>query len=529
MVIAVLCGIVSVAFPHAQQRPDRSKPPALDPAPSLNLPPIQKRMLSNGLPVWVVEAHKVPLVQVNLVVMAGSGDDPAGKFGVANLTAAMLDEGAGSRSSLEIADAMDYLGAELGTTSSSDASAIRLNVPVARLRDALPIMADVAIRPTFPGSDLERLRQERLTALLQARDDPAQIVPFAFQRAVFGTTHRYGTGQAGTEATIKAFTAQDLKTFHDGMYQPSNATLIVAGDITADGVMPLLEPQFGAWKAGAPVRRTPVPMASQPTQAQVTIVDVPKAAQSQIRIGWVGVPRSTPDYFSLEVLNTILGGSFTSRLNQNLREEHGYAYGASSRFDMRLSAGPFMAAAGVQTDKTAESLQEFFKELNGIQMPVSSEELTKAKNYVALSFPSGFETIDDLAAHLEELVVYKLPDDYFERYVANIQAVTAAAVQKAAATYIQPKKFAIVVVGDRSVIEPKIRALNLGPIRVLTVDQVVIVTLSVPLAALLDYSDHERRKWREWISADPRRLTLTVQPGGRFPNVAALLDHLFLV
>src|SRR4051794_11513011 len=179
LLVLVLCCSALVAFPVAQQRPDRSKPPALGPAPAMKLPPIQKRMLSNGLPVWVVEAHKVPLVQVNLVVMAGSGDDPAGKFGVASLTAAMLDEGAGGRSSLEIADAADFLGADLVTTASSDASAVRLNVPVARLRDALPIMADVAMRPTFPAQDLERLRQERLTALLQARDDPAQIIPFA--------------------------------------------------------------------------------------------------------------------------------------------------------------------------------------------------------------------------------------------------------------------------------------------------------------------------------------------------------------
>jgi zinc protease len=458
---------------RAQERADRTRPPALGTAPTVNLPPIQKRMLSNGLPVWIVEAHKVPLVQVNLVVHAGSGDDPAGKYGVANLTAAMLDEGAGTRSALEIADAVDYLGAELGTTSSSDSSAVRLNVPVARLRDALPIMADVALRPTFPAQDLERLRQERLTALLQARDDPAQIAPLAFARVVFGPTHRYGTGQAGTEATLTGFTAQDLRSFHQAMYQPSNATLIVAGDITADAAMPLLEQQFGSWKTADAVRRAAVPLAAQSTQVQVTIVDVPKAEQSQIRIGWIGVPRSTPDYFTLQVLNTILGGSFTSRLNQNLREEHGYAYGASSRFDMRLSAGPFQAAAGVQTDKTSESLQEFFKELNGIQMPVSAEELAKAKNYVALGFPSEFETIEDLAAHLEELVVYKLPDDYFQRYVPNIQAVTAAGVQKAAATYIQPTKLAIVVVGDRSVIEPKIKALNLGPMRVMTVDQVV--------------------------------------------------------
>jgi zinc protease len=257
------------------------------------------------------------------------------------------------------------------------------------------------------------------------------------------------------------------------MYQPANATLIVVGDVTADAAMPLLEQQFGSWRTGAAARRTSVPPAPQLTQAQVTLVDVPMAEQSQIRIGWIGVPRSTPDYFTLQVLNTILGGSFTSRLNQNLRETHGYTYGASSRFDMRLAAGPFLAGAGVQTDKTSESLQEFFKELNGILSPIPAEELAKAKNYVALGFPAGFETIDDLASHLEELAIYKLPDDYFQRYVPNIQAVTAAAVQKAAATYVQPKKFSIVVVGDRKVIEPKIRALNLGPIRFMTVDEVV--------------------------------------------------------
>jgi predicted Zn-dependent peptidase len=470
MALLVTLSLVTLA---AQQRPDRSQPPALGAAPSVNLPQIQKRALSNGLPVWVVESHEVPLVQVNLLVMAGSGDDPAGKYGVANLTAAMLDEGAGNRSALEIADAVDFLGADLETTSSSDASAVRLNVPVARLKDALPIMADVALRPTFPDADLDRLRQQRLTALLQARSDAAALAPLAFARALYGSMHRYGTAQAGTEATLKAFTAADLRTFHTAMYQPANATLIVAGDITADAVLPQLEQHFGGWKGTGAVRRTPVARAPQPAQAQVTIVDVPMAEQSQIRIGLVGVPRSTPDYFTLQVLNTVLGGSFTSRLNENLREEHGYTYGASSRFDMRLSAGPFQAGAGVQTDKTAESLQEFFKELNGIHTSIAADELSKAKNYVALGFPSEFETIDDLAAHLEELIVYKLPEDYFARYVGNIQAVTAAQVQKAADTYIQPKRFAIVVVGDRKVIEPKIRALNLGPVRIMTADQIL--------------------------------------------------------
>jgi zinc protease len=469
LVAAVLA--LCVATVGAQQAPDRSKPPALGPAPALNLPAIQKRALSNGLAVWFVEAHEVPLVQVNLLVLAGSADDPAGKFGVASLTATMLDEGAGARSALQISDEIEFLGATLSTTSSFDASAVRLNVPVRRLEAALPVMADVALRPTFPQAELDRVRQERLTALVQARDDAAQVAPVAFARLVFGPTHRYGTGAMGTEATLKAFTPADLRTYHTAMYHPANATLVVAGDIKPDAVMPLLEKQFGGWKGAQARPRTPVPQATQLTQSQIYIVDMPGAEQSQVRIGWVGVPRSTPDYFTLQVLNTILGGSFTSRLNQNLREKNQFSYGASSRFDMRLSAGPFFAGAGIQTDKTADALREFFVELNAIAKPVAADELAKAKNYVALGFPSQFETIEDLATHIEEQIVYKLPDDYFARYVANIQAVTAADVQKAAATYIQPGRFAVVIAGDRKVIEAGIAALKLGSIRVLSVGE----------------------------------------------------------
>ena len=422
--------------------------------------------------MWLIEAHAVPLVQVNLVIKAGAGDDPAGKYGVASLTAAMLDEGAGTRTALQISDEADFLGADLSTNSSFDASAVRLNVPVSRLKNGLSLMADVALRPTFPADELNRVRQERLTQLLQAKDDPASVAPIAFARAVFGPSHRYGTAAMGTESTLKAFTVADLKEFHAAMYQPANATLIVVGDVKAADTIAQLEAQFGQWKgaASAPARR-PVPPATQLTEGQITIVDIPGAAQSQIRLGWVGVSRSTPDYFTLEVMNTILGGSFTSRLNQNLREEHQYAYGAGSRFDMRSSPGPFFATAGVQTDKTAEALTEFFKELNGMSKPVEAEELTKAKNYIALSFPGGFETLGDLASHLEEMVVYSLPDTYFSDYVRNIQAVTSAAVQKAAATYIQPKRFAVVVVGDRKTIEPGIRELKLAPVRALSVNE----------------------------------------------------------
>lgn len=469
LLLVLLCLTGSLA---AQSRPDRSQPPAPAAPPQLHLPSIDKRALGNGVAVWVVEAHEVPIVQVSLVLRAGAGDDPAGRFGVASLTAAMLDEGAGTRSALQIADAIEFLGAALTTTSGFDASAIRLNVPARQLDEGLAIMADVALRPTFPSAELERLRQERLTALLQARDDPASIAGMAFPRVLFGRDHRYGTGPIGTEPTVTALSVDDLRAFHAAYYQPPNATLIVAGDMTAGAVVERLETHFGEWPSKtAPKTQEPVAAAPQLMSRRTYLIDKPDAEQSQIRIGWIGVPRATPDYFSLLVLNTALGGSFTSRLNQNLREEHGYTYGASSVFDMRLSPGPFVAAAGVQTDKTAEAVREFFAELEGIRTPIIAEELTKAKNFIALGFPAEFETSTDLSRRLEELVIYRLPEDYFERYVPNVLAVTAAAVQQAAERYIQPSRFAVVVVGDRKAIEPGIRALDLGPVQVMSVDE----------------------------------------------------------
>jgi predicted Zn-dependent peptidase len=464
--LAAVC-IVSAAA----QAPDRSKPPGLGPAPALKLPEIQRRQLSNGLGVWLVEHHEVPLAQVNLIVRSGSAADPIGKYGVGSLTAAMLDEGAGRFSALDLADAIEFLGANLTTSSTFDYSAVRLSVPVAQLAAALPLMSDVALRPTFPAAELERLRKERLTGLLQARDNVGALVQLAFPRLVFGPTHRYGTSANGVPATIESLGVADLQAFYRGHFRPDNATLLVVGDVTAAAILPMLENTFGTWEAaGAAPLVAAVQAPPQLTTRQVYLIDKPEAAQSQIRIGWVGVPRSTPDYAVLEVLNTVLGGSFTSRLNQNLREKNGYAYGASSGFDMRLSAGPFLAAAGVQTDKTADALREFFNELNGILTPVPAEELSKAKNYVALGLPGEFETTGDLARKLEELVVYNLPDSTFTTLVANVTAITAADVQRAAARYIQPERMAVVVVGDRKTIEGPIRGLNLGPITIVPID-----------------------------------------------------------
>jgi zinc protease len=466
-----LCLLALGSGPALAQIPDRSAPPKPGPAPSLKLPAIQKRQLSNGLPVWVVELHEVPVAQVDLVLRAGSAADPVGKEGLASLTAAMLDEGAGARDALALADAIDFLGADVSTGSGFDSTSVRLHVPVARLGDALPLMADVALRPSFPAKELDRLREERLTAVQQARDEPASIVSAAFNRVIFGA-HRYATTMLGTSAALKTFSVDDLRAFHGRQFTLANAALLVVGDVKPDAVLPLLETAFGSWK-GAQGAQGALPTPPQVKNRSVVIVDKPGAAQSQIRIGWVGVPRSTPDYYAIQVMNTILGGAFTSRLNQNLREQHGYAYGAVSRFEMRRAAGAFYATAGVQTDKTSESLVEFFKELEGISQAVPPDELVKAKNYVALRFPQRFETTGAIATQLAEVVTYDLPETYFATYVDRIQGVTAADVQRVAKMLVQPGRLAVVVVGDRKVIEAPVRALKLGPMSFMKVEEAI--------------------------------------------------------
>ena len=245
------CWLVALSILSAQQAPDRSHPPEPGPPPALHLPQIQKRQLSNGLPVWIVELHKVPVAQVNLVVLSGTAADPAGKFGIASLAAAMLEEGAGSKSALELADAIDYLGADIGTAAATDSLAVRLHVPVARLADALPLMADVALRPTFPKDELERQRQERLTNIIQARDEPTSIASIGFSRVLYGRGHRYGTPGSGTAETLKAFSVDDLRAFYSSAFRPGNAALIAVGDVTPDKLVPMLESSFGTWKAPA--------------------------------------------------------------------------------------------------------------------------------------------------------------------------------------------------------------------------------------------------------------------------------------
>lgn len=461
---ALLGGVVLSSVIHAQTI-DRNKVPVLGPPPKVSLPPIVTRQLPNGLKLMIVEQHELPLADFVLVVGRGGTVDPAGKDGVASLTSSMLAEGTTSRSSLDIADQIAFLGVDLRSSSSWDASTISLHTPTAQLDSALALFSDVIRNPAFPDQDFQRVKKTRLTNLLQLKDRPTAIADQAYASILYGGSHPYGHPLQGTEASITGMSTADLRAFYEMNFVPNNSTLIIVGDVKPGQIEQKIAALFGSWKQGtvAPYQFSDAPKASATT---VYLIDKPGAAQSSFRIGEVGVPRSTRDYFALNVLNTILGGSFTSRLNQNLRETHGYTYGARSRFDMRQSAGPFTASAEIVAAKTDSGLVEFMKELNAIRDTVPSVELRKAKRYLQLGMPGDFETTQQIANQLIPVALYGLPLDYYNNYVSNIEHITQADVQRVARQYINPANMAIVIVGDRKNIEAGIKAVNAGPISI---------------------------------------------------------------
>ena len=450
--------------PLAAQQPDRSHPPVLPAAPSLTLPVVQTATLPNGLHLAVVEMHKVPVVDVTLQVDAGSARDPDDLPGLATFTATMLQQGAASRGALDIADEIAFLGASLSTAAGYDAAVASLHVPKRRLGPALDLLADLVLRPTFPDSEVARQRDLRHAQILQQRDQPLAMANVAFAAIVFGKDHPYGRPAGGTETSTAALDRDRVVKFYRDWYRPNGARLLIVGDITMPEARQLAADRFGGWAGGevAPPAEARAPAADPRT---IYLVDKPGAAQSVFRIGQVGVPRSTPDYFALQVLNTILGGSFTSRLNQNLRETHGYTYGANSQFVMRRQAGPFVAASSVVTAKTDSAMIEFMRELRRIRdEAVPQAELYKAKAYITLGLPAEFETTAGAARQFADLLLYGLPLDYYGSYIPRIAAVTAADVQRVARQYLDPDHFAIVVVGDRSKIEAGLAALQEGPV-----------------------------------------------------------------
>jgi predicted Zn-dependent peptidase len=397
--------------------------------------------------------------------------DPADRPGLAAFTADLLDEGAGGRSALVLADEIEFLGASLSTGAGWDAAFVNLRAPLARLEPALALMADVALRPDFPDAEIERLRKQALTRLLQSRDQPRIVGAWALARAVFGA-HRYGRPLGGDAPSLSSLGAADLRGHHGRLFRPENAALLVVGDVTPAS-LPLLEKAFGGWARGGAAAVPALPEPPQVKGRSIWLVDRPGSAQSVIRIGRVGPRSPAPDQHATDVMNTLLGGSFTSRLNDNLREQHGYAYGAGSGFDQRRVAGLFQAFADVQTASTAEALGEFVKELRRIRAPADASEVERARSYLALSYAEEFESTDQLAGKLADQWLHGLPADYYTSYVPAALAVSASALQKAAVARVDAENMAIVVVGDRAAVESKLRALGLGTLRLLRVGDVM--------------------------------------------------------
>ena len=455
--------LLAPSIAAAQKSPNPAVP-GVTAAPALRVPAVRSFALPNGIQVRFVEQNELPLVQVTLSVPGGSRLDGA-TAGIATFMAGMLDEGAGSRDALALQSELAYLGANLGTSADWDRFTVGLKVPVRSLPAALALMADVAMRPMFRADDVRRQRDLRLTQLLSSRDQPNTIAGLAFNQAVFPATHPYSRNAIGDSVTVAAYDSLTVRRFYEGSMRPDRATIYVVGAVKEADIRTQLTQQFGAWRPNGTALALPAALATVPHPAttRVWLVDKPEAAQSVIYIGWPGVERTSPDYAALAVLNTLLGGSFTSRLNMNLRETKGYSYGANSGFTFRVAPGPFLASSAVRTNVTDSSLIEIFKEIRGVRdTPVPQDELDRAKNNVELGIPGTLESTSQVAAQLSLLATFGLTLDELPKLAARVRAVTVADVQRVARQYLTPDKAHVVVVGDLAKVKAPIEALALG-------------------------------------------------------------------
>jgi len=458
---------------------DRSKLPATGTPPDLRLPPLQRATLSNGLKVVLAERHNAPIVDLTLILDAGFATDSLATPGTARLATAMLDEGTKKRSSLEIAERAELLGARLGAGSTLDTSYLSVNAITGKLAESLELFSDVVINPTFPQTDLDRLKGQSLAAIEQEKTQPGGIASRLLPQLIYGKGHAYANPFSGTgnTDTVKALTRTDMETFHRRWIRPDNGTLLIVGDTTLATVVPLLERNLSAWKAPSdPLPKKNIGTVAQQTKPRVFLVNRTGAEQSNILAGYVGPSRSDPEHIALETLNTIVGGNFVSRLNMNLREEKHWSYGVQSRLLPAEGQGPFVVRAPVQTDKTSEAMQEVQRELQEILKgkPPSDAEIKFAQDSLVLQLPGSNETSDEVAGSYADIVTYGLKDTYWNDYVGEVNAMTAAKLAAAAQKLVQPTALTWIVVGDLSKIEASVRKLNFGEVKVLDPDGNVI-------------------------------------------------------
>ena len=445
---------------------DTSVRPTPGAARAYAFPQFTAHTLPSGLRVVVAPVRKLPLVTVLALVDAGSASDAAGQEGVAQLTASLLTEGTGNLTGAALAEIVELMGSTLDAGADWDSSVVKLTALTSHLPKAIDVLARVLTEPSLPDDEFQRLRAERLADLLQQRSEPRSLADEAIAQSIYAPGARYAKPDGGSEQSVRAMTLDQVRAFYAARYSPHGTTVVLVGDVGTDDGIALVARVLGNWR-GAKASATASPDAVLPARRAVHIVRKIDAPQSELRVGHIGPPRLTADYFPLTLCNAILGGLFSSRLNLNLREEHAYTYGASSGFDWRRWAGPFSMDAAVQSDVTALAVQEILREFARIRSErVSDSELSLAQSYLDGVFPIRFETTRAIASALASQAIYNLPADYYDTYRANIRAVSADDILRVAQQHFDPAKLQVVAVGDTAVISEPLAQLNLGDVTI---------------------------------------------------------------
>jgi zinc protease len=453
---------------------DRSRLPDVGPDPTFTFPAIVRHTLPNGLAVRTVEHHSVPIVSFALQVEGGSGADGPGQEGLSAIAADMADEGTGSMSAIDVSDALSRIGADYDVDVGADATVFTLTTLTRFAGRGASLLSDLTTRPSLRQEDFDRIRQLRLDRLKQLKDSAPATAERAFLRLVYGS-HPYGHLAIGADAALRALSLDDVRSFHTERFQPTRATLVIAGALSHDQLLAVAA-RFGEWEPSRSLvsDRGPASSVAPPVQPDARLAVVPRdgAAQSELRLGHLAAKRSTPDYPSLLVMNAVLGGQFASRINLKLREEKAFTYGARTGFDWHRGLSPFVLQASVHTAATAESIADSIAEIEGIRgaRPTTSDELALAKASLTRGYPRNFETTQQVARSVAQLALHDLPDTYFAEFVPKINSVTGADITRAAATYLDTSKLATLIVGDHSAIADSLPALGLGEPRVLPLE-----------------------------------------------------------
>jgi len=441
------------------------RPGASEPRP-YHFPTFETRILANGLRVIVSPVPAYPVVTMLAVVEAGATRDPRDAEGLAQMTTRALAEGTRDMNALQLAERLETLGTTLDTGADWDSAIVQLTSLASRVEDAFAVLAEVLRYPAFPDDELDRLRAERQADLAQLRAEPRGLADVFFSRLLYDIRSRFARLAGGDEQSILNISRDRITSYHASYYRPNATALIVVGDIAVEDAVRYATRFFGDWSGTAPDVTEPldVPRFREP---RVHIIAKSDAPQSEIRVGHVAVPRLNDDYFPLVVMNAILGGLFSSRLNLNLREVHAYTYGAHSAFDWRRAASPFEISTAVETAVTADALKEIQIEFARMRSePVTDAELSLATDYLVGVFPIRFETTAEVAGGLANVEIFRLPTNYFDNYRERVRAVTAADVLRVAQQHLDPSRLQVVVVGDASVIREPLAELGLGPVTV---------------------------------------------------------------